>query len=98
MFNVGPTELMVILVLALIVFGPKKLPEMGKTIGKGLKEFRKAQADIKAEIRGGMNETPTQESPPTSTPPGAEATGTPVSDGHGAAVSDGQGTAEQPPT
>lgn len=81
MFNIGPTELMLILVLALIVFGPKKLPEMGKSIGKGLREFRKAQSDIKREIREGMNETPTREAASTSS--GAEATGAPVSDGHG---------------
>ncbi len=54
MFNIGPTELMVILVLALIVFGPKKLPEMGRSIGKGLREFRKAQMDIKREKLHGI--------------------------------------------
>lgn len=88
MFNVGPTELMVILVLALIVFGPKKLPEMGKSIGKGLSEFRKAQTEIKREIREGMNETPATTS--AAPAPGAEATGSPVSDG--------QGTSEKPAT
>jgi len=41
MFNVGPTELMVILILALILFGPKKLPEIGRSLGKGLSEFRR---------------------------------------------------------
>ncbi|MGH2556663.1 MAG: twin-arginine translocase TatA/TatE family subunit [Actinomycetota bacterium] len=86
---------MVILVLALIVFGPKKLPEMGKTIGKGLKEFRKAQADIKAEIRGGMNETPTAEATSSSTAPGAEAPSPPVTDGQGTPASDGHGAAEK---
>ncbi len=80
MFNVGPTELMVILVLALIVFGPKKLPEMGKSLGKGLQEFRKAQSDIRREIREGMSEMPTREL--ASPPADAEATGTPESDGH----------------
>jgi TatA/E family protein of Tat protein translocase len=86
---------MIILVLALIVFGPKKLPEMGKSIGKGLSEFRKAQADIKREIREGMSETPTSATAPA-TSEGA-GTSTPVSDGQSAAVSsDGQGTSEQP--
>jgi sec-independent protein translocase protein TatA len=79
MFNVGPTELMVILILALIVFGPKKLPEMGKSIGKGLSEFRKAQMDIKREITQGLNETPAEQN--ASTPASTPATGTPVSDG-----------------
>lgn len=94
MFNVGPTELMVILVLALIVFGPKRLPEMGKSIGKGLKEFRKAQSDIKREISEGLRETP---APRTgSTTPDAAARGNTGADGQGAAVSDGQGSSEQP--
>lgn len=47
MFNIGPTELIVILVIALLVVGPRKLPEMAKTIGKSLREFRKAQDDLK---------------------------------------------------
>jgi sec-independent protein translocase protein TatA len=92
MFNVGPTELMVILVLALIVFGPKKLPEMGKSIGKGLREFRKAQMDIRKEISEGLRETPSSEAGSAST--GVAGTGTPASDGRGASVGDGQGTSE----
>ena len=95
MFNVGPTELMIILVLALIVFGPKKLPEMGKSIGKGLKEFRKAQMDIRREISEGLKETPSSGAAPA-TQDGA-ATGTPASDGQGASVPDGSGSSEQPP-
>jgi len=41
MFNIGMTELILILVIALVVFGPGKLPEVGKALGKGLQEFRK---------------------------------------------------------
>jgi len=43
MLNIGPLELVVIFVIALVVVGPRKLPELGRTIGKGLREFRKAQ-------------------------------------------------------
>ena len=50
MFNVGPTELLVILILALIVFGPRRLPEIGKSVGKMLAEFRKASNDFKRTI------------------------------------------------
>jgi sec-independent protein translocase protein TatA len=89
MFNVGPTELMVILILALIVFGPKRLPEMGRTIGKGLREFRKAQVDIKREISQGLTEPPddgTALAPDgkTLTPPNSLAAGgeSPAPDGH----------------
>jgi TatA/E family protein of Tat protein translocase len=49
--NLGFPELMVLLVIALIVFGPKKLPEMGRTIGRSLREFRRASAEIRNELR-----------------------------------------------
>ena len=47
MGNLGMPEIIVIFVLALIVFGPRKLPELGKSLGKGLAEFRKASNDLK---------------------------------------------------
>jgi sec-independent protein translocase protein TatA len=52
MFNVGPTELLVILALALMVFGPKRLPEMSRQIGRGLREFRRATQDVQNELQG----------------------------------------------
>lgn len=42
MFGIGPMELVVILVLALIIFGPGKLPEVGKAVGKAMSEFKRA--------------------------------------------------------
>ena len=38
--NIGPLEIVVILIVALIVFGPKRLPEMGRSLGKGMREFK----------------------------------------------------------
>lgn len=38
--NVGPLEIVVVLIIALIVFGPKRLPELGRSLGKGIREFR----------------------------------------------------------
>ena len=38
--SIGPLELAVILVVALVVFGPKRLPELGKSMGKGIREFK----------------------------------------------------------
>ncbi|MCB0870329.1 MAG: twin-arginine translocase TatA/TatE family subunit [Solirubrobacterales bacterium] len=38
--NIGPMEIMIVLILALVVFGPKKLPELGRSVGNGLKEFK----------------------------------------------------------
>ncbi len=50
MFGIGTTELIVILVVALIVLGPKKLPGIARSVGKALGEFRRAAADVKQTI------------------------------------------------
>jgi sec-independent protein translocase protein TatA len=46
MFGFHAPELIIILVIALLIFGPKKLPEMGSSIGKSIKEFRKGMSEI----------------------------------------------------
>ena len=50
MFGIGAGELVIILIAGLIIFGPGKLPEIGRAIGKGLREFRKAQAAFSATL------------------------------------------------
>lgn len=50
MFGLGVPELIFILVLALLIFGPKRLPEIGRTLGRGMSEFRKASNDLKRTI------------------------------------------------
>ena len=51
MFNLGPLELVAIFVVALLVFGPDKLPEMGRQVGKAVREFRKFQASMESNVR-----------------------------------------------
>lgn len=50
MFGIGSTELIVILIVALIIIGPAKLPEMAKALGKALGEFRRVSTDVKRTI------------------------------------------------
>ena len=52
MFGIGMTEVIIILVVALLVIGPKKLPDVARSIGKGLREFRRATTDLKEEFEG----------------------------------------------
>ena len=50
MFGIGPTELIVILVIALLVLGPTRLPELARALGKAMGEFRRATSDISEEL------------------------------------------------
>lgn len=51
MFDVGGGELVLIVLVILLLFGPKKIPEFAQMIGKGLRQFRKAQEDLTQQIR-----------------------------------------------
>ncbi len=53
---VGVQEMIVIFLVALVLFGPKKLPELGRTIGKAITEFRRAQSELKATFAGHMQD------------------------------------------
>lgn len=48
--RIGTPELLVVMGLVLLIFGPKKLPEIGRSFGKGLKEFRQATKEIKESV------------------------------------------------
>lgn len=48
--KIGVQELILILALALILFGPRKLPELGRSIGDGIREFRRAASDVKKSV------------------------------------------------
>ncbi len=53
--NIGPWELILILIVALVVVGPGKLPEVAKSIGKGLNEFKRATSGVKKEFQDAIN-------------------------------------------
>lgn len=53
--SIGPAEILVILVVALIVFGPKKLPEVGRQVGAAMRELRRMQDAVRSELDGVLN-------------------------------------------
>lgn len=69
--SIGLPELLFIMVLALLIFGPKRLPEIGKTLGKGLSEFRRATNDLKRTIDTEILAVDDDRRLPTAIPPAA---------------------------
>ena len=61
LFGLGGAEITVIVLVVLLLFGGRKIPELMKGLGSGIKEFNKAKNDVSESIREGMNETPKQE-------------------------------------
>ncbi|MCL4685034.1 Sec-independent protein translocase protein TatB [Myxococcota bacterium] len=64
MFGIGMTELLVILVVALIVFGPNKLPELARSLGKAMNEFRRASSDLRSTFQDSASPAPPPVRPP----------------------------------
>src|SRR5918999_5661665 len=85
--NLGFGEILLILVVALIVFGPRRLPEMGRTVGRSLREFRRAASDLRAEIETDMDVEDSPRRSARSVRSRAAATG-------GAARAEGEGPGE----
>jgi sec-independent protein translocase protein TatB len=78
MFGLGMGEVIIILVLALILLGPQKLPDAAKQLGKGLREFRKATEDLKQQFETELYQDPLKPSKPTLVePPKAPGAGEP---------------------
>jgi sec-independent protein translocase protein TatA len=71
--SLGPAEILVILVVALLVFGPNKMPEIGRQLARGVREFRKVQQHLSSELQGVVSEldngSTSPEPPPGGDPP-----------------------------
>ncbi|MEI6847922.1 MAG: twin-arginine translocase TatA/TatE family subunit [Chlorobiaceae bacterium] len=61
MFGLGAQELILILLIIVLLFGSKKLPELARGLGKGMKEFKNAQHETEEELKKGTDETPKKE-------------------------------------
>jgi TatA/E family protein of Tat protein translocase len=69
MFGIGFQEMLIILVVVLIFFGPKRLPDLAKSLGKGIAEFKKASEEVKRGIDEAMKEEPVKSEPPPAATP-----------------------------
>jgi len=104
-FGIGPLELIVVLVIALLVLGPGKLPDVGSALGKSIREFRKAASDVEdaARLEAPPAAPPAPSAPVASAPaavPPVAAPAAPVASGNPvaptpAAAAPAQATAEQ---
>lgn len=73
MFGIGMTELIVILGVALIVFGPTRLPELARSLGRAMNEFRRASTDLRQTFREAVEEPkPAPPAQPSIAPPPAD--------------------------
>src|SRR5215207_4407009 len=61
--SLGPAEILVVLVIALLVFGPNKMPDIARQVGKGFREFRRVQQHLKSELRDVVSEFDSPSSP-----------------------------------
>jgi sec-independent protein translocase protein TatA len=59
----GPMELILLLVIVLIIFGPGKLPDIGNAVGKGIREFRKASSELEESVRGEPKRSTSEDRP-----------------------------------
>jgi sec-independent protein translocase protein TatA len=77
-FGIGPGELIIVLIIALLVIGPGKLPDVGAALGKSIREFRKASSDVEEATRIDTAPIPPQPAP-AAPPPVAQPAPPPVS-------------------
>src|SRR5260370_30042245 len=78
LFNLGGGEIILILALILILFGARKLPELAKGLGQGIREFKKATREVTDEVSNSMDQTPTPPPPAARLPASSAQSTSPV--------------------
>ena len=73
---IGPWEIAIVLVLALLIFGPKKLPDLGSSLGKSIRGFKTGLKDAQDEVKSAMKEDATAEPPAAEAPAATTTTST----------------------
>jgi len=73
--NLGFSEMIFLFFLALLIFGPKKLPEIGRQVGRALNEFKRASDEFKSQIQSEINKIDIEEHTQTILPPSSEPAG-----------------------
>lgn len=77
MENIGFSELMVIMVVVLLLFGAKRLPEIGSSLGKGIREFKRSFSDVQEKISSNPDERPPASGQPDDSRSSAPTSGEP---------------------
>jgi sec-independent protein translocase protein TatA len=81
MFDIGLQELVLIFVIALLVFGPKNLPQLGRSLGRAMREFKRASDEFRSTIETNLQMNEPDPIPPASSPASVEPAATAVADG-----------------
>jgi TatA/E family protein of Tat protein translocase len=66
-FGIGMPELLIVMAVALLVLGPKKLPEIARSLGRGMAEFRRASTELRNTLTAPLDEPPASPKPPAKT-------------------------------
>jgi sec-independent protein translocase protein TatA len=90
-FNIGPFEIIVVLIIVLVIFGPKRLPGLGRSLGSGLREFKDSvssrdSGSSRAEVSASAEETPAEPAPERTRGTAATEPAEPVGGGAGSAT------------
>lgn len=94
--QIGPLEIAVVLLVALLVFGPNRMPELARQAGRAMRELRRIQQNLRADLHEFVADEPTGAAPPPTLPPKADGGGD-APDGTGIAEPEGDPSDPPPP-